>query len=194
MQRCAKSIVLGICITACAVLIGLWKIPWVTTIERRMPAIEWQPDGSSYSDPFAVQISGKYYHYLWRDDVFVGTVAIEGYTLNPFPNRIIIGNKPRYTEWNETIRIEIGPEGSGFAPLTMTEVGRSRDREAPGCYRKDNRLVISFGITPGFTCLQAVVLAPVDDNTYGTACYLSAPATTPEDAQRINAAIYGTAE
>ncbi len=197
MRKHAKSIILGAVIAVCATLIGLWNIPWVERLERRIPAIEWLPNEVDYSDPFAVEISGKYYDYLWRDDVFVGTVAIEGYTLNPFPNRIIIGDKPRWTEWNDTIRLEIPAEGGSFVPLTMIEAGKTRTGEAAGCYRQgDDRLIMSFGVTPGMESLQVVVLERVKPGaeSYGTACYISAPATTREDAQTIHAAIYGGAE
>lgn len=196
MRKHAKSIILGAVIAACAALIGLWNIPWVERLDKRIPAIEWMPNEVDYTGPFAVQISGKYYDYLWRDDVFIGTVAIEGYTLQPFPNRIIIGDKPRWTEWNDTVRIQIEAEGSNFAPLTMIEVGTNRDREATGCYRQGDRLIMSFGVTPGFESLQVVVLERVTPGaeSYGTACYLSAPATSLADAQAINAAIYGGAK
>lgn len=196
MRKHAGFIIRGSIAAVIALLIGLWNIPWVERLDKCIPAIEWLPNKVGCTDPFAVEISGKYYHYLWRDDVFVGTVAIEGYILQPFPNRIIIGDKPRYTEWNDTVRIEIAEEGSGFAPLTMIEVGKTRDREAPGCYRQGDRLIMSLGITPGFERLQVVVLERVKPGSdfYGTACYLSAPATSPEDAMQIHDAIYGRAE
>lgn len=196
MRKHAGFIIRGSIAAVIALLIGLWNIPWVERLDKCIPAIEWLPNKVGCTDPFAVEISGKYYHYLWRDDVFVGTVAIEGYILQPFPNRIIIGDKPRYTEWNDTVRIEIAEEGSGFAPLTMIEVGKNRDREAPGCYRQGDRLIMSLGITPGFERLQVVVLEQVKPGSdfYGTACYLSAPATSPEDAMQIHDAIYGRAE
>ena len=192
-----KKIVFG-AVGVVLLALPLWFIPAVEEIDCVMPAVEWQSNDESVCLPTELTVQGKYYRYLFRDDYFIGTVSLSGYTLEPWKKTYFPSNEP-ITAWSEKVKIICKPGGSLFTQLLLEWVGKPSSTDVPisfhvatgtlgdprynklGCLRaEDGRAIVSLVVAPG---LDRVVM-DVDLPGKGFH-YLSAPATTREEAEAI---------
>lgn len=58
------------------VLAAVYFIPLRRDIDMSMPCVIWEPDDPSEGELEGIEIKGKYYDYLIKDDRFKGTVCI----------------------------------------------------------------------------------------------------------------------
>lgn len=181
--------------------LALWYIPAVEKIDRVMPAIEWQYNDESVCQPTELTIRGEYYRYLFREDYFIGTVSLSGYTLEPWEKNYFPSNEP-ITAWSDRVKI-LYSNRSLFTQLLLEWVGKPPSTDVPisfhvatgtlgdprynkmGCLRAENgRKIRSLVIAPG---LEHVLFhADLPGSGFH---YLSAPATTRDEAVQLQKAL-----
>lgn len=188
--------ILGVVLLALA----LWFVPAVEEIDRVMPAVEWSDKDETFSLPTEIAIKGKYYRYLFRDDHFIGTVSLPDYRLEPLMNTNSATGKPRYTTWNETVRIIPDMGGTPFTVMALERVGPIDPSPSfnaatgtvgtppyrhSGCLRaEDGRGILQLVVEPGLVRILAFVTVP--DSKFH---YLSAPASTRDEAVMVRDAL-----
>ena len=143
---------------AAIVLALLYFIPLPRDIDMSLPCVIWDMDDPSAWEPEGMEIKGRYYSYLLKDDVFKGEIRIS-----------------EVNEWDEILDMKIylsDVRGIKMGSLHYYS-GITKDFELTGSLYMQGRFENIF------------IGLYVDENSPLNDKYVSAPATNIEEAQAI---------
>ena len=76
MKNLKKYKVVIVC-TILLLIIFLQYIPW--PVDKSIQLVQYQNNNLSYEQPLSIQIEGKYYRSLFKDDLFKGSINLNNY-------------------------------------------------------------------------------------------------------------------
>lgn len=180
--------------------LALWFVPAVEEIDRVIPAYLWSVDDAALETSLNITVCGKYYRYLFCDHKFIGTVAVEGYSLIPYWNWM---NPERYGEWDPAgwsgrMRICINPRRAEHEYITMLDMGSVSAHRTynvktgeigkviEGLLVREDGDISFIDIAPGFEMINLVGYRVAEGDLPRTRYEISAPATNRAEAEAID--------